>query len=141
MNSKTTVTNYFGGCPKCGRSDGLYNVYKDHWFVCHTHKVRWTIGSNILSSWSHETQDEQREKWRSSMTTRTSRAELCRRGLSRDPVARKKELEEHRRKVWAKDSEEDARDHMRAKNRERATAVVVEALKGFAPELAEVSHP
>jgi hypothetical protein len=50
MSQKITVTNYFGGCPKCGRSDGLYNVSKEHWFVCHTHKVRWTIGSNIFSS-------------------------------------------------------------------------------------------
>jgi hypothetical protein len=138
MNSKITVTNYFGGCPKCGRSDGLYNVYKDHWFVCHTHKVRWTIGSNILSSWRHETQDEQRERWAVVDDYQDIEGEALPEGAwSRDPVARKRELEEHHCKVWAKDSEEDARDHMRAKNRERVTAVVVEALKGFAHERAE----
>ena len=61
MNDKITVTDYFGGCPKCGGSDGLYNVGRANWFVCHTHKVRWTVGSNILSSWRYETEDEQRE--------------------------------------------------------------------------------
>ena len=63
MNDKITVMDYFGGCPKCGRSDGLYNVGRANWFVCHTHKVRWTVGSNILSSWRYETEDEQRERW------------------------------------------------------------------------------
>jgi hypothetical protein len=23
-----------------GRNDGLYSAYKEHWFVCHDHKVR-----------------------------------------------------------------------------------------------------
>ena len=33
MTKTITVRNYFGGCPTCGRNDGVYNVYKDHWFV------------------------------------------------------------------------------------------------------------
>jgi hypothetical protein len=61
--TKTITVSYFGGCPTCGRNDGLYNVYKQHWFVCHTHKVRWTIGSNLFSSWRDETEDEQRGRW------------------------------------------------------------------------------
>jgi hypothetical protein len=36
MNDKITVTDYFGGCPKCGGSDGLYNVGRANWFVCHS---------------------------------------------------------------------------------------------------------
>jgi hypothetical protein len=35
VDQKITVRSYFGGYPKCGRNDGLYNLYKEHWFVCH----------------------------------------------------------------------------------------------------------
>jgi hypothetical protein len=47
--TKTITVSYFGGCPTCGRNDGLY--------------MRWTIGSNLFSSWRDETEDEQRGQW------------------------------------------------------------------------------
>jgi hypothetical protein len=94
MNDKITVTDYFGGCPKCGGSDGLYNVGRANWFVCHTHKVRWTVGSNILSSWRYETEDEQRERWEVVADYEDIEDGSLPEGVwSRDPVARNKELE------------------------------------------------
>jgi hypothetical protein len=50
------VDDYFGGCPSCGRNDGCLNVYKDHWFICHKHKMRWSPGSNLFSGWREETE-------------------------------------------------------------------------------------
>ena len=136
MNHKITVTNHFGGCPKCGRSDGLYNVYKEHWFVCHTHKVRWTIGWNILSSCRDETEDDQRERWAVVADYEDIEGGSLPEGIwSRDPVAQKKELEEHCRGAWAEGTEEDTRHRARAENRDQAVAVIVEALKGLALEV------
>jgi hypothetical protein len=52
-------TDYFGGCPECWRNDGYLNYGRDHWFVCHKHKVRWYVGSNLFSSW----REEDEESW------------------------------------------------------------------------------
>jgi hypothetical protein len=49
-----SVDNYFGGCPECGNTGGFLNVGRDHWYVCHEHKFRWSPGSNLLDSWRHE---------------------------------------------------------------------------------------
>jgi len=49
--------DYFGVCPTCGKNDGYLNVGKTHWFVCHEHKVRWNVGSNLFSSWRHEDEE------------------------------------------------------------------------------------
>jgi hypothetical protein len=54
---------------------------------------------------------------------------------SRDPVARNKELEEHRCSVWVKAAEEAARHRARVENRDRAVAAIIEVLKGLAPEV------
>ena len=50
------VDDYFGGCPECGKQDGCLNVGREHWFVCHEHKKRWSPGSNIFSGWREETE-------------------------------------------------------------------------------------
>lgn len=54
------VDNYFGGCPKCGKTDGYINIGRSHWFSCEKHKTKWCIGSNLFSSWKDETEEEQR---------------------------------------------------------------------------------
>ena len=54
------VDNYFGGCPHCGRTDGWANISRSHWCFCKTHKTKWCFGSNLLSSWRNQTEDEQR---------------------------------------------------------------------------------
>ena len=49
--------DYFGGCPECGypcRNDGYLNYVLTHYYVCHQHRVRWAVGSNLFSSWRHE---------------------------------------------------------------------------------------
>ena len=55
--------DYFGVCPVCRKTDGHTNVGRDHWFFCKEHKTRWWAGSNMLSGWRDETEDEQRQKY------------------------------------------------------------------------------
>jgi hypothetical protein len=57
------VEDYFGGCPKCGKNDGCFNIYSDHWYYCSTHRVRWTVGSNLFSGWKYETDEIWRLNW------------------------------------------------------------------------------
>ena len=52
--------DYFGGCPKCGASHGIANVGRGHWGYCSEHRAKWSIGSNLFSSWRLQTEDEQR---------------------------------------------------------------------------------
>jgi len=47
----------FGDCPQCGRNDGYLNDGRDHWFICHAHKVKWYTGTNLFSSWTLETEE------------------------------------------------------------------------------------
>lgn len=49
--------NYFGDCPICGRYDGYVNIFKEHWFLCTRHRLRWCGGINMLSTWRLETED------------------------------------------------------------------------------------
>ena len=44
----------FGGCPTCGQNDGFLNIRRSHWFVCHTHRAKWCVGSNLFSGWRTE---------------------------------------------------------------------------------------
>ena len=46
-----------------------------------------------------------------------------------------KEMEEHCRRAWAECTEEDALYRAQAENRDRAVAVIVEALKGLELEV------
>jgi hypothetical protein len=64
MDNKV-VTNFFGGCPHCGRGDDYLNVGRSHWFVCREHKVKWLAGSNLFSSWREETEED----WRRNAAT------------------------------------------------------------------------
>lgn len=50
----TTDDNYFGVCPECGKSDGFLNVGRNHFFVCHEHKVCWFVGSNLFRCWREQ---------------------------------------------------------------------------------------
>ncbi|MGO6706004.1 hypothetical protein [Rhizobium leguminosarum] len=52
------IDDYRGLCPICHRNDGMLNVGKTHWTVCHTHKVRWSIGTNLFSGWRYETEED-----------------------------------------------------------------------------------
>ncbi len=54
-----TIANanpYDGSCPHCGDADVMFNIGPDHWVVCHAHKTKWRIGSNLYSSWRDQTE-------------------------------------------------------------------------------------
>jgi len=53
-----TTDEYFGGCPCCGKTDGYFNLRRNHFFVCHEHRVKWIVGENLFSSWRQETPDD-----------------------------------------------------------------------------------
>lgn len=53
----------WGGCPVCHTYDQYVNVCKEHWFVCHTHRTRWSPCYNLFSSWHHETETDWRKNW------------------------------------------------------------------------------
>jgi hypothetical protein len=54
---------YFGGCPRCGSTDGYVNAGCGHWFVCNAHRVKWFVGSNLFSSVHDQTEADQRAVW------------------------------------------------------------------------------
>jgi hypothetical protein len=54
---------HFGACPVCGQGGRYLNVGRGHWFYCSDHKISWFAGSNLFSSWRHETEDEQRAQF------------------------------------------------------------------------------
>lgn len=64
MTGTITVTNYFGGCPQCGGNDGYVNAGRTHVCFCLAHRVSWIAGANIFSDWRHETEAEQRERYK-----------------------------------------------------------------------------
>src|SRR5262245_53375934 len=41
----------FGLCPICRRTDHCLSVGLDHYYLCHRHKVKWHIGSNLFAVW------------------------------------------------------------------------------------------
>jgi hypothetical protein len=57
---KPRAEDHFGLCPICRRTDGYLNAGRTHVFFCEEHRVCWTAGSNLFSSWRHETDEEQR---------------------------------------------------------------------------------
>jgi hypothetical protein len=47
-----------GECPICHGSDNVWNVGRDHWAVCHKHKTKWFVGSNLFGNWRRETEQD-----------------------------------------------------------------------------------
>jgi hypothetical protein len=91
-----TVTDYFGGCPECGRSDWL-NVGRNHIVCCHEHKLGQCIGSKLFSNWKDETE----EVWKRNQKILEgySEVEFLPEGTwSRDLDKRKLEMEAFERK-------------------------------------------
>ena len=54
-NEVSKVDSYFGNCPKCRRTHGCRSIGPDHWYVCHTHRTKWCVGSNLFSTWKELT--------------------------------------------------------------------------------------
>lgn len=52
-----TKDDYFGVCPTCEQNDGYLNIGRDHFFICHAHRVKWCVGESLFSSWRSETEE------------------------------------------------------------------------------------
>lgn len=50
--------DHFGGCPICRRTNGCRSIGRDHWYVCHAHRTKWWVGSNLFSSWRDLTPEQ-----------------------------------------------------------------------------------
>jgi hypothetical protein len=57
------MEDQFGSCPVCGRNDGYRNIYSQHFFFCEEHRITWSVGSNLLSSWREESREDWRGAW------------------------------------------------------------------------------
>jgi hypothetical protein len=98
------VTNYFGGCPTCGRAEWL-NDGRRHWLVCHVHRLRQMICHEPLYRLPHE--DEELAARNRDMLSAYEDAEFLPAGTwSTDPEIRRAEIEDRRR---IREAEEDRR--------------------------------
>ncbi|MHC4647183.1 MAG: hypothetical protein ACYTBJ_16955 [Planctomycetota bacterium] len=52
------IGGHFGLCPECRIDGECLHVGRDEWFVCHEHKVKWFVGSNLFSGWRTMTDEE-----------------------------------------------------------------------------------
>ena len=49
-------------CPECHKEGGhVLNVGRNHFGVCMEHGVCWNIGSNLFSSWRHQSEEDWQE--------------------------------------------------------------------------------
>jgi hypothetical protein len=46
--------DWLGLCPYCHDIDALLNVEREHYAVCHAHKLHWVVGSNLFCSLPNE---------------------------------------------------------------------------------------
>ncbi len=60
----STFDDHFGVCPKCHQNDGFLNIWEDHWSVCHFHRVKWRVGSNLFDVWRREDEEIWDRNWR-----------------------------------------------------------------------------
>jgi hypothetical protein len=52
----------YGGCPQCGKCDGLLYIEREEWAVCHTHRIKWLVACGGWSPWDIP-REEYRENW------------------------------------------------------------------------------
>ncbi len=57
------MSDYFGSCPVCGAEGEYRNIYKNHFFFCEEHRMVWSAGCNLFSSWREEDETDWREAW------------------------------------------------------------------------------
>ena len=61
-NDITIKKDYrWGACPECLSDPLCLNVGDIHWFVCHTHKSKWCVGSDRFSGWQFESEELHQE--------------------------------------------------------------------------------
>jgi hypothetical protein len=102
-----------------------------HWFVCHEHKVMWTIGTNLFSGWRDETEAEQREKWRRIEDYEQVTEGVLPEGVwSRDPETRRRELETYNYETAIVEVKAEI-----ARRRREVLMEAIEVLKRLPPEM------
>lgn len=52
---ETQYSSHCGVCPDCGKTDGYFNIGKEHWFICREHKHKWLGGYNLFENWKNQT--------------------------------------------------------------------------------------
>jgi hypothetical protein len=57
------MVEQFGECPECGKNDGYCNIYRQHFFFCEEHRITWTAGVNLFSSWREESEEDWHAAW------------------------------------------------------------------------------
>jgi hypothetical protein len=127
-STKITCINYFGGCPHCGGADGPVGLHKDNWFVCHEHRVRWYVGSNLFSCWRDRTEDERHAEWCEVEDYEPVNDPVPQGVWSADPALREKEIRENYH------IQEEARSALREAEARRAEQIanfLSDALRAF----------
>lgn len=51
---RRSAPDAFGGCPRCGGYTAGFNIDRDHFRACETHRTVWCFGSNLFSGWRDE---------------------------------------------------------------------------------------
>jgi hypothetical protein len=91
MNDENSTTDdYFGLCPRCRRNNGYFNAGRNHWFYCDEHRTKWWGGSNVFSSWRHETEGDQRAHYDAKGFGTYERVAPYYHPLSEDEIERRK---------------------------------------------------
>lgn len=54
------MKSYFGHCDNCN-SCGIMHVGRHHYGLCNKNKTFWYIGSNLLSGWREQTEEQKNE--------------------------------------------------------------------------------
>jgi hypothetical protein len=57
------MADQFGACPECGKNDGYRNIYRQHFFFCEEHRITWSVGVNLFSSWREQSPADWRAAW------------------------------------------------------------------------------
>jgi hypothetical protein len=138
MATTITVSTPYGGCPQCGRNDGLLRVDETDWLICGEHKLRW-FAPSYFDGWKFDEQRRAREMMRDYNDIEGS---FLPQGVwSRDPEVRAAELAAHRLKLEAeiaeREAEREARFRIQSARRESIVTTIVDGLKGITPEMDE----
>lgn len=62
----------FGSCLVCGSAGEYENIRRRHFFYCDQHRLTWSPGANLMSSWRHEDEADWRATWEHVKTYRTA---------------------------------------------------------------------
>lgn len=61
---KRREDDHFGLCPICRSAPVMLNVERQHFAICKTHRVAWSVGWNLFSGWRHEDAEQWQENRR-----------------------------------------------------------------------------